>query len=83
MEIFKDPKYLALLMKDYEGVVDENVKFYSDTFRDIMAEINSKELDDENLHTKLESITKIKFSEAFKQQKDYGALVLDFVRQKL
>lgn len=83
MEIFKDPKYLALLMKDYEGVVDENVKFYSDTFRDIMAEINSKELDDENLHTKLESITKIKFSKAFKQQKDYGALVLDFVRQKL
>ena len=83
MEIFKDPKYLALLMKDYEGVVDENVKFYSDTFRDIMGEINSKELDDENLHTKLESITKIKFPEAFKQQKDYGALVLDFVRQKL
>lgn len=62
-------------MKDFEVVVDENVKFYSDTFRDIMAEISSKELNDENLLLKLESITKIKFSLASKLHKDYEALV--------
>lgn len=70
-KIFEGKEYETVLIADFDNLIDEYAKYYTEQYYNITLDINSSEIEDENLHQTLKSLHNIDFPAAFRAIKEY------------